>query len=833
VKVRTYHQRNVKFVVAFFVKLKFAIASTYNYYTMVRKGTKFATFQQVAGPLWLKEPFKKDGTAREDALDQTLFSIEGAVYTRWYEGLGGALSDNMASVVQQKMLSLNELFYQKLRKGGDKEENNNFMKNHRRTLVLYAQWCEENYDGDYAVNSAQKAAEFLEARATAVAEAVKNTKGKKVVGEAETMFNAYRNTVAALERVALWQGYSEYAKDLSKHEPILVLGSRLFRERNVERAGPQDYAATSRIMSKRLAPKENQSMLESYWSGDIYQDYKTVTKAHRAQMRDLWFHTAQYEIGRRGQDLRAIRYSMFMLHELEFVKPVKPCYALLASLRHAKEVVNNEELPLAWVRTQDRFNCPVGATAANFVWQNDIVGIGGTSLLKMMKRDLETLDALRDYNLYKPKWRELFFIHDKKANGEISYSTHRKGVVAAFEAGGIEKTAKTQIYRTTRASELIEKGVAFSDVGLFQNWHHDVPADKYLKASVKAGPLLKAAGWDDIESFLCWWEGTEDDIPSELMSLVLPGLDEVADLANRVNSKTRKDVSAVKVCEVLRWLRKVFIEDAAAHIDKYPMFPAYNGHPVFKHTKWQEYVKAERQRIKVRQQQWETSRRDPALAAALKEHLKHKDEAIRDLKNMVRDLIADRKTVPVPAPLVEEEEPPAEMKPERPMPALYEPKSMHDTYDDWVTTQRANFNYYIDAGIPIPWKDLYGDRANTMRQRYHKMKPWLAYMDLIDYEKSTEVIEKFMVIANKYRVDEGVFIKDAFYHLVHPPSSTGTAAPRIAPGTLSLEMKAVGLPIPEAREKRQYKKRKAEMAIDVREEAPKCIWLPCIRLVML
>lgn len=161
------------------------------------------------------------------------------------------------------------------------------------------------------------------------------------------------------------------------------------------------------------------------------------------------------------------------------------------------------------------------------------------------------------------------------------------------------------------------------------------------------------------------------------------------------------------------------------------------------------------------------------------------------------------KKVAEPEPIMEVAEP----KPERPIPALYEPKSMQDAYDDWVTTQRANFNYYIDAGIPIPWKDIYEGKANTMKQRYHKMKPWLAYMDIVSDAK--DVIEKLEGIAAKYRVDEGVFIKDAFYHLVHPPSESAT--PRIAPDVLRTEMEAVGLPIPEAREKRTYnKKRKAD-----------------------
>jgi hypothetical protein len=770
---------------------------------------KYTIFKQVAEPLWLKEPLLKSGKAREDALDESLFSIGGAVYCKWYKdmnaatcGRGAAFPDAVAAVVTRKMASLHELFYKRVQKG-DREDTNNFFKNHRATLVHYAVWCEEHYDGNYGMESVEKAAAFLEAHARSVVERKASSSTSAVgVGDAETMFNAYRNAVAALERLATWQGYTEYAEDLSKHEPVMVLRSRLFGERNVERAAPKDYAASSRIISKRLNPSENQRMIEVYWSGDVYeQGYKTVAKAHRAQMRDLWFHTTQYEIGRRGQDLRAIRYSMFLLHELDCVKPVKPCWALVASLRHAKEVTNNTEIPIAWVRTADREKCPIGASATNFVWQNDIVGIEGSSLLKIMKRDLQDLSKLSKNAAYEPRWRELFYIHSKSAKSEISYSTHRKGVVAAFEAGDIRnKTAKTQIYRTTRACELIEKGVQLADVGLFQGWWHDTAADIYLKGSIKAGPLLQAAGWESMNDYHCWWESEAGDIPESLLALVFPGLDEVAALAEKVNAKTGKDTSAVKVCEVLRWLRKVFIEDAVVHHAKYPAFPAYVGHPLFKHPGWAEFVTAETERVERRRQAWEVQRRDPALADMIKEQLQHKDDAIRELKDMVRELVTTRPAPPPPPSSVTT----AVDVDARPVPALFEPKSMRDAYEEWVTVQRANFAYYIDAGIPIPWKELYESKANTMRQRWHKMKPWLTYMDELAAEATTAIAEMARIAA-KYRVDEGVFIKDAFYHLVHPPSERTTS--RIDPGVLRTEMEAAGLAVPTPKEKREYRKR--------------------------
>jgi hypothetical protein len=457
----------------------------------------------------------------------------------------------------------------------------------------------------------------------------------------------------------------------------------------------------------------------------------------------------------------------------------------------------------------DREKCPIGATASNFVWQNDIVGVGGSCLTDIMRRDLEALDKMKDPSKYDPKWRKLFFVHAADETQEISYDVHRRGVVSAFEAGGVQnKTAKTQIYRTTRACDLIEKGVDFADVGLFQGWWHDTAADVYLKASIKAGPLLQAAGWSGVHEYFCWWQSMNGEIPVSLKALVFPGLDTLAALAKRVNEKTGKDLSAVKLCEVLEWLRNVFIEDAAVHRAKYPTFPAYKGHALFEHEEWEPYVRAEAERIDMRRRQWELRQRDPELAAVMKEHLQTKDDTIRELKDMVRELAKGSRgaSSSSAAPHAPTE---VEVAPTRPVPALFEPKSMADAFEQWNTVQRANFDFYADAGIPIPWKEIYLDKANTMRQRYHKMKPWLTYMDTVvaGGGDASEVIGLLSPIAAKYRVDEGVFIKDAFYHLVHPPSEK--TPPRIAPHVLRAEMVAAKLPVPEEKKKREYKKREA------------------------
>jgi hypothetical protein len=48
--------------------------------TMARvEKSKFTVFKQVAEPLWLKEPLLRGGKPRDDALDESLFSIDAAV----------------------------------------------------------------------------------------------------------------------------------------------------------------------------------------------------------------------------------------------------------------------------------------------------------------------------------------------------------------------------------------------------------------------------------------------------------------------------------------------------------------------------------------------------------------------------------------------------------------------------------------------------------------------------------------------------------------------------------------------------------------------------------
>jgi hypothetical protein len=70
------------------------------------------------------------------------------------------------------------------------------------------------------------------------------------------------------------------------------------------------------------------------------------------------------------------------------------------------------------------------------------------------------------------------------------------------------------------------------------------------------------------------------------------------------------------------------------------------------------------------------------------------------------------------------------------------------------------------------------------------------------------VIDQFAAIAAKYNVEEGVFIKDAFYHMVHPPNSK--VNPRIKPDVMRAEMKRLGLPEASEKKKRQYTKRERE-----------------------
>jgi hypothetical protein len=775
---------------------------------------KWAIFKEVGAALWLTEPTSAKGTDRANPLHTSIFSMDAAKFCRWYQevesersGRGAALTETFTKIITSKMEALRVNFY----------EDAIFMKSHRRDIVLWCDWCDTNQDGDYGMSSVGKARTFLDFYTETKRETFQQrmAKGDKIkISEEESVFNHYRNVIAVLERIAKWQGYQEFAHNLSRFEDIEVLRKQLFEARNEARIGDQDYAKTSRIRSKRISVQEGQRMLSAIWGGQTVAQVKTVVAKARLQLRDLVCYCVQKCWGRRSQDILAAKYAMLQVHTLEAVKPA-PCDVIVVSRRGGKHVTNNEEELLTLARAANREECSVGALAVSVEWQ-DMTGT--VPILATMKRDLEFLDTLdpADYTRYQPEWRKMHLIFtEQQGKKEVSYHTHHDSTTRALDAGNVrDKSAVTHLSRFTTGADIIERGAPFQDVNLYQGWGtKEVCSIDYLKAAVKSFPLMLATGWDGIKEYFCWWEGPDSDIPSELKALVLRDLDEVSTLATRVHAKTGQDASAVAVCEVMRLLRKAFIQDAVVHQPKYPQFAAYANHPLFSHPLWLQYAAEEVQRTEWRKWQYEMEQRDPRVAIWIQQELGKRDAMLTRLGDLLTNLVAAHPTLAasVPAGLLPPPPPPpapaaaVEAAAVGRRPQILEPSDMSLAYKVWVESDRA----IVESHKAVPWKDLFGAEANTYRVRFHKMKPWLTYLDTLAAQgiDAALTISKMEAIAKKHLMEPTSFVKDAFYHMIHTPGAN--VNPRLAPAEMRREFEAAGLPIPEEKQKRAYNKKRA------------------------
>lgn len=727
----------------------------------------------------------EEGKDRCPALHRTVLSLEAMLGARWYQeivvaaaGAGPAgLRAQLALVVPHKIAAIRETLYR----------NTNLMKNHRSTIVAYGTWCTREPQQGYALDSPEKAANFLRYY---VAHVVANrTQRRGAVSEAETAYNAYRNAVSPLEKLADIFGYPELSQRLSTKAPVLALEASLMRAYNEARNAVQDYGATSRMATKTLTPGEKAGMVEALWTGAAVAGYRTAMAAEQAQMRDMLLTCLLDSAGRRGEDLRAIRLPMLMGHELEHVGPAT-AMGVGASIRIVKERVNADETMLAWVRTADREICPVGSLAMYLVWLNDLdTRIG---FLSMIRRDLERQRARGDAAAapaapapWHAEWWHVFLVFSDDPRQPISSTTHIQGAGRIQEAAGIRgKKAKTQIHRSSTAISLVEKGIAIDDVEMYQGWRHTTATDVYVRSAFKTGPLLAAAGWKGPDAFECWWETPRDElahVPRVLLDAVLPGVDDLAREAREAFDARGLDRSAVLFTELLVYLRRVFLEDAAARRGAHASFP------VFRLPEWEAFAAAERDRVARRQALWEARRSNPELADTLRTEM---GREIRALDERIRGLGELRGLAAAGEP----REPPS-------APAgihgalIFKDDDMAGLYDHWQRHAAV-----LRGNRSIPWSKAFPDpkAAHAQSVRLSKLRPWLAYIDgLVDAGwEAPDAIGKMQTVAQALGLSPSVFIKDAFYSLAKPPKPGARRAPAADPARLAKMLDVVGLPCP-------------------------------------
>jgi hypothetical protein len=713
------------------------------------------------------------GSTTKPKLHNTILSMEAMRTTVWYKKIAEDINTGyedlyktFLEIVPHKMASINELIY----------NNKNLLGNHRSTMLAYAMWCgrDDKKQATYAMDSAEKAANFLRYYVDFV---VLNRKHKKkMVSEAETAYNTYRNAVAPLERFADIYGYPQFGEGLYKHTPVKAFEAELMRLKNKACGDVQDYAATSRMATKTLTFDEKNRMVQAMWSGTSAAQFKTYAGTSQAQMRDLLLTSLLDLTGRRGEDLRAIRLPMIMMRKLDSVVPV-PAYGIGASIRMVKERVSANETMLTWTRTTDRMICPIGALATYMVWLNDVdtrVDILGT-----IRQDLEAQEEfytehisadgdveIKERLKWQPEWWHMYMVFSKNPKEPISSSTHIIGASRIQDAGDVKgKTAKTQIHRSSTAIKLVEGGMSIEDVEMFQGWRHTTATDVYVRSAFKTGPLLAAAGWENPKEYLCWWETPPDElafIPACLLQKVMPNLDELVTLARECYTKYELDMSSVRFLETLVYLRRVFLEDAVMKQPLFPDFPAYT-HSVFMDPAWKVYAEEEAKRVEERARLWEVKRSNPVLAASLQKEMDRRmvevDKKLAELEELRKVTVElnSKKNTPEPEATVHEM-------------LTFKDNDMRLLYGHW----RRYHKYFMEHTTSMPWAKAFAEKNARKAQavRFCKLKPWLYYMDdlmELDYD-TKEVLDKMCAIATTLGKLHPVFVKDVFYMWISDPA---------------------------------------------------------------
>lgn len=135
-------------------------------------------------------------------------------------------------------------------------------------------------------------------------------------------------------------------------------------------------------------------------------------------------------------------------------------------------------------------------------------------------------------------------------------------------------------------------------------------------------------------------------------------------------------------------------------------------------------------------------------------------------------------------------------------PDVKDPVDFRTCYFDW----RYNLKPKIDRNGTVPWLELFGDKAGSLRVRYHKLKPFWNYCES-NFHSIETILAKLEHVAESFNIDQGYFIKHVFYHLVHPPSEHSNYLPCDL-NEVRQKFQEHDLPLPIPIEKKQYTKRK-------------------------
>ncbi|NDD53591.1 hypothetical protein EBZ39_06895 [bacterium] len=402
----------------------------------------------------------------------------------------------------------------------------------------------------------------------------------------------------------------------------------------------------------------------------------------------------------------------------------------------------------------------------------------GVNFIAVMISDLRGL--LRDGpRNYKPKWRGMYLVWGESTHRPLSSSTHIQDIHRLFDAAGITcKTAITHVFRHTKTCELLEAAVPALSTKLFGRWSDASAMESYEATSYKMDAMLAAGGWKGPDSYYCWWESPSVTPPlgagspsvtnpkDSLFTSVFMGLDTATELANRAMDTFGQDadISALAFCKVLRYLQKVFLEDAVVLYDDHKTFPAYQ-HKVLTTHEFKTYAKAELVNI-------ESRKVAMSQDTEITEKLKQVNDKLHNFEELLLHAVANNVVTNVPSVATSSgasafnvrhttdvNTPKTVIIPEPPETI----SDMRSYYSSWCGSIRSMYQEHKRVHKGFKWS-LVSANPKLAAQRFSYIKTFLEFMD--SQSAPDTVLGILETFAKDHNVNHSVLIKKLFNKMI-------------------------------------------------------------------
>jgi hypothetical protein len=366
---------------------------------------------------------------------------------------------------------------------------------------------------------------------------------------------------------------------------------------------------TARNKTKRMSEDDADMLVETFNNLQAYGP--RVTQASRMSALTHYAILAiNHNLGFRGGQVRGFCYSWFLYEEVKRV--VRGVFLNMGNPRgHKVRSAMNWGSSQFIVRHIDVRQCPVGAIIKTIVARHDI--LGDTSLLDQIEDSIETREAFVEAGYpntppHAPRWHGYKLIRSTaKTNDAVSQQLYGNVITNAMRHIGIAKLeAAGHEPRNRVSNNMLEMGVSDDLVARFMGWStgKETLFDKvYGLAKKHTVCALARAGYPGFKNkeVDCPREGDDEDLEGfeSLRNLVLGGrVSGLLKRAKQVNAKLQSasydeccDRAAEYFLELLdKFLIRVWLEDAAILQPRYPKSVCYEGHKVFVHPEWREFV---------------------------------------------------------------------------------------------------------------------------------------------------------------------------------------------------------------------------------------------------